>query len=135
MISVEYLIGTVMSIGIIYFVGRRSLRSVKIDRMPSVRHRQSHIFEIVKPLLPPLDLAKKKRVLTQAQKYDKTVNVKVIILGNKAFWIKDNTLFMANITDDGIDKESASEVDTMGMSKVELDKMLFIVDQLTDRNE
>jgi hypothetical protein len=33
-----------------------------------------------------------------------------------------------------INKESTRRVDTMAMDKVELDKMLFIMDQLRDRN-
>jgi hypothetical protein len=31
-----------------------------------------------------------------------------------------------------VDKETTRRVDTMGMDKVELDKMLFIMDQLRD---
>ena len=37
---------------------------------------------------------------------------------------------VSNIVDGDIDKDNAQVVDTMGMSKVELDKMLFIIDQL-----
>jgi hypothetical protein len=60
------------------------------------------------------------------------VNVKVIILGHTAFWIKNNVFYTANIDEDGIDKESTKVVDTMSMDKVQLDKMLFILDQLRD---
>ena len=37
---------------------------------------------------------------------------------------------MSEIIDGNVDKINAKVVDTMGMSKVELDKMLFIIDQL-----
>ena len=36
------------------------------------------------------------------------------------------------MTDEGVDKDTTSVVDTMGMNKVQLDKMLFIIDQLRD---
>jgi hypothetical protein len=63
--------------------------------------------------------------------YDKT-NVKVIILDNQAYWIKDNIFYKAPIDGQSIDKESAEKVDTMHMDKVQLDKMLFIMDKLRE---
>jgi len=69
---------------------------------------------------------------TQSKKhYDKT-NVKVIILDNEAYWIKDNIFYKAPIDGQSIDKESAEEVDTIHMDKVQLDKMLFIMDKLRE---
>jgi hypothetical protein len=69
---------------------------------------------------------------TQSKKhYDKT-NVKVIILDNQAYWIKDNIFYKAPIDGQSIDKESAEEVDTINMDKVQLDKMLFIMDKLRE---
>jgi hypothetical protein len=63
--------------------------------------------------------------------YDKT-NIKVIILDNNAYWIKDNIFYKAPLVNELIDKESAEQVDTMGMDKVQLDKMLFIMDRLRE---
>lgn len=63
--------------------------------------------------------------------YDKT-NLKVIILDNQAYWIKDNIFYRAPLVDQVIDKESAEEVDTISMDKVQLDKMLFIMDKLRE---
>jgi hypothetical protein len=69
---------------------------------------------------------------TQSKKhYDKT-NVKVIILDNQAYWIKDNIFYKAPINGQSIDKESAEEVDTINMDRVQLDKMLFIMDKLRE---
>ena len=63
--------------------------------------------------------------------HDKT-NVKVIILDNQAYWIKNNIFYKAPLVNQLIDKDSAEEVDTINMDKVQLDKMLFIMDQLRD---
>lgn len=63
--------------------------------------------------------------------HDKT-NIRVIILDNNAYWIKDNMFYKAPLVNELIDKESAEQVDTMGMDKVQLDKMLFIMDKLRD---
>jgi hypothetical protein len=63
--------------------------------------------------------------------YDKT-NVKVIIVDNNAYWIKDNIFYKAPLVDQLIDKESAEQVDTISMDKVQLEKMLFIMDKLRE---
>jgi hypothetical protein len=63
--------------------------------------------------------------------YDKT-NIKVIILDNNAYWIKDNIFYKAPIINELIDKDSAEQVDTIHMDKVQLDKMLFIMDKLRE---
>ena len=57
-------------------------------------------------------------------------HIKVIINKGMAYWIKNNLFYTARVVDGEIDKENAKVVDTMGMDKVELDKMLFIIDQL-----
>ena len=63
--------------------------------------------------------------------HEKT-NVKVIILDNQAYWIKNNIFYKAPLVDQLIDKDSAEEVDTINMDKVQLDKMLFIMDKLRE---
>jgi hypothetical protein len=75
-----------------------------------------------------------RRISNKAQSkmhYDKT-NVKVIILDNQAYWIKDNIFYKAPLLGQSIDKDSAEEVDTISMDKVQLDKMLFIMDKLRE---
>jgi hypothetical protein len=75
-----------------------------------------------------------RKIMTQTQSkmhYNKT-NVKVIILDNQAYWIKDNIFYKAPLDGQSIDKESAEQVDTIHMDKVQLDKMLFIMDRLRE---
>ena len=63
--------------------------------------------------------------------YDKT-NIKVIIFDSQAYWIKDNIFYRAPIVNEIIDKDSAEQVDTIHMDRVQLDKMLFIMDKLRE---
>ena len=77
---------------------------------------------------------KPRRLRTKSQsiiQHDKT-NIRVIIFDNSAYWIKDNMFYKAPLVNELIDKESAEQVDTMGMDKVQLDKMLFIMDRLRE---
>ncbi len=126
---VQYFVGSFITfIGMFVFFAFMSTVQT-INKPKKHRYSQSHIHTLVKPLLPPMS-SLKKELVTQSSKHLQNVQIKVIILGPDAFWIKDNVLYTAKITQDGVDKNTTIPVDTMGMDKVELDKMIFIVDQL-----
>jgi hypothetical protein len=77
---------------------------------------------------------KSRKIKTKSQSkihYDKT-NIKVIIFDDNAYWIKDNIFYKAPLVNQLIDKDSAEQVDTIHMDKVQLDKMLFIMDRLRE---
>jgi len=59
-------------------------------------------------------------------------NVRVIIVEDTAYWIQDNAFYTAPMINDLISKDSAIQVDTIHMDKVQLDKMLFIMDKLRE---
>jgi len=59
-------------------------------------------------------------------------NVRVIIVEDTAYWIKDNAFYTAPMVDNLIVKDYAIQVDTIHMDKVQLDKMLFIMDKLRE---
>lgn len=124
----EYLIGSLSTFILLGLMSKKML-GAKNNKKISLAYCQSHIFEIVKPILPPI---KKKELVTQATKYEDKSNVKVIIMYDQAFWIRDNVFYMADMKEGYVDKETTRRVDTMGMDKVELNKMLFIMDQLRD---
>lgn len=93
---------------------------------------QSYVFRLIQPALPILNILSKQKMKTQATNHIDSLYVRVIIIDEKAYWIKDNSFFVANMEDGAIDKESATLVDTMSMDTVQLDKMSFIVDKLTE---
>lgn len=101
-----------------------------------IKYSQSHLHSIIKPLLPPMsEINSKRNKARQSRVYMKKNRVRVLIIDEKAYWKKDNILYVADVRDSEIDKDHAHAVDIMGMDKVELDKMLFIVDQLSEGNE
>jgi hypothetical protein len=52
---------------------------------------------------------------------------------SQAYWIRSNVFYTADLNEMGlVDFDSARPVDTMTMSKVQLDKMSFIVEKLTE---
>jgi hypothetical protein len=129
----EYLIGSLATFILVNMMSKRMIKDKELKVKQTFVYRQSHIFDLVKPLLPPLNTLKPERK-SQSMNHENKTNVKVIIMGSQAFWIKDNMFYMADMDGQHIDKESTRRVDTMAMDRVELDKMLFIMDQLRDRN-
>jgi len=101
-------------------------------RVSNFRYSQSQIFETVKPLLPLLDFVEKPRIKRQSSVHVDKVNIRVIIMDNLAYWVKDNIFYVADMDGMDIQKDTARIVDTIHMDKVQLDKMLFIMDQLRD---
>jgi hypothetical protein len=128
----EFLLGTVTTtlvlfIFIVFLINKRNKR----EPFFLIRYSQSHIHRILSPLLPQVDqISKISNKNNQSGKHLKNTNVRVLIVEGKAYWTKNNVFYVSNIVDGDIDKDNAQVVDTMGMNKVELDKMLFIIDQL-----
>ena len=119
-----------MTICIIFGIGKIMYNSK--DFVPTkspYRYSQRNIHYLVSPYIGKVSSPKIER---QSDKHFAKTNLKVIIIDNEAYWVKDNTLYTARMTAEGVDKDTTTVVDTMNMDKVQLDKMLFIIDQLRD---
>lgn len=128
----EYFLGSLITFVLMFIFARSFYNNDEPKRHKSMyRYSQRNIHYIVRPFLPPI-IETKKIGKTQSRKHFDKTNVRIVIVAEEAFWIKDNTLYTAKMTDEGLDKETTSVVDTMSMDKVQLDKMLFIIDQLRD---
>lgn len=128
----DFVLGSITT-SIILYLSMRYFQSLYrvLDQGPRYSFSQSSVHEMVKNILPEeIFIPKKKK--TQSSVYEDKTNVRVIILEDVAYWIKDNQFYEAEIGPSGIDKESARVVDIMGLDKVQLDKMLFIIDKLRE---
>jgi hypothetical protein len=127
----EYFLGSVITM-LAMFITTRLISSQKTTVNDSpFKYRQSHIHEIISPLVPDIQNYKKV-VPRQSTNQEEKTNIKVVIFDNKAYFVKDGTFYCAEMHGTEIDGANATLVDTMGMDKVQLDKMLFIMDQLRD---
>jgi hypothetical protein len=127
----EYFLGSVLTL-IAMFITTRLVSSEKnLVKSNPFRYSQSHIHEVVSPLLPDLR-DYRKPIKRQSSNQEEKTNIKVVIFDNKAYFVKDGTFYCAEMHGTEIDGANASLVDTMGMDRVQLDKMLFIMDQLRD---
>lgn len=63
--------------------------------------------------------------------YDKN-RVKVIITDSKAYWIRDNAVYEADVISGIVQENSTKVVDMMALDEVKLKDMMFIIDKLTE---
>jgi hypothetical protein len=127
----EYFLGSVLTMIAMFITTRLISFEKKTVKDNPFRYSQSHIHETISPLIPDL-VFYKKEILRQSSKHEEKTNIKVVIFDNKAYFVKDGTFYCAEMHGTEIDGANATLVDTMGMDKVQLDKMLFIMDQLRD---
>lgn len=135
MYTMQYLSGFIAAFILMYVIYKfQSKNNIFQDsKLKPIRYSQSHIHSLVSPLIPKkLKQAPKK---TQSRIHEAKTNIKVIIMDNRAYWIKDNGFYTADMSIDGtVNKDTTRRVDTDTMSKVQLDKMLFIIDKLREGN-
>lgn len=98
----------------------------------SVMQSQAQLFEITKNTEYVIKMLDDKPE-TQASKHRESSIVRILFVENQAYWIRDSVFYTADIDNEGfIDIETTRAVDTMTMDKVQLEKMSFIVEKLTE---
>lgn len=73
-----------------------------------------------------------KTLKTQSTEHFDKSRVKVVITDSIAYWIKDNSVYQANIINGIIQENSTKVVDMMALDDVKLRDMMFIIDKLTE---
>lgn len=129
----EYFLGSIITIVVIYFA--KFFLSKTIDDYTKLNvdtdYSQSRIFDIVEPFMP-VGGGLEDRPVTQMSKYIEQTEIKVLFFENKAYWIKDGTFYVADTNGREVLHNTATGVDTMSMDRVQLDKIMFIVERLTE---
>jgi len=129
----KYFIGFAYAFVLIYFLARlqKQYNIFYTFSAKAFKNRQSN--EHYLKVLSGFNAVKPKEIKkTQSKLHESRINIKVIIVDDEAFWIKDNVFYTANMSGDIVDKETTRAVDTMTMNKVQLDKMMFIIDRLRE---
>jgi hypothetical protein len=127
----EYVVGALLTLVIISAANRLITKQLNKERRTVVRYSQSHIYSIVAPMmLSYIGHTIKKN--SQSYNYQEEAYIRVVVVDSKAYWIKENIFYTADVIDGIVDKESTKEVDTMSMNDVELKKMLVIVETLRE---
>jgi hypothetical protein len=125
----EYALGSIITLIVIFTInfllGKNTPKEV-----PTIRYSQSHIYNLIAPFIPKNNELLESPI-TQSSKHFDSISIKVVFVNNKAYYIKDNIFYVANVEDEVIQHETATVVDTMSMNKVQLKEIMMIVEKLT----
>ena len=94
-----------------------------------VIYRQSDMHNMLKDFFFK-DIDNDKVLTSQSKIWRERQTTKVVILDQKAYWISNNIFYVGEAVDGIVKPETGQPLDTSNMSKREIDKMLFILDNL-----
>jgi lipopolysaccharide export LptBFGC system permease protein LptF len=131
----EYALASVLALSLSFILISWIGSKRKISRK-KIMYRQSDTHNFLKEFFSRDTNIKEK--ITQSKNRQEERGTKIIITeDDKAYWVVDNIFYTALVVNGKPDFENAKPIDTSNMSKKELDKMLFILDNLGrgDKNE
>lgn len=129
----EVILGAVLALGIILLnnlVLRKPLEQAVKTKLQYTQSRVEMLMSPFKPYMSSVEGFEKPQ--RQSTDVIKKSYVRVVIAENSAYWIKDNALYVAEVIDGFVDKESTRRVDTINMDSVELEKTMAIVEKLRE---
>lgn len=128
--DLEYFIGSSVTIFILLFGFFLIRLSNKYTYPIKIKASQSRTHQLMAPVT--INVYPQKDLVTQATNHFDNAQVRVLMTEHHAYWIANNALQVADIVDGIVQEDSAKKVDMMGMDKVELEEMIFIVEKLTE---
>jgi hypothetical protein len=97
-------------------------------------YSQSDMHRLLKYFFS-LNIINEEKPASQLTKRREKDMIRVIVIGNLAYWVSDNIFYVAEAIDGEVIPETAKPVDTNSMTRRDLDKMLFILDSLKNGNK
>lgn len=131
----EYALASVFALALSFILINLIGSRRKISRKKII-YRQSDTHNFLKEFFSRDTEMENKT--TQSKKRQEERGTKIIVTeDDKAYWVIDNIFYTTNVINGRPDFDNAKPIDTSNMSKKELDKMLFILDNLGrgDKNE
>lgn len=124
----EYIILVGLTIAASWFIIRVIRKSAR-KSFSQTLYSQSDIHNLLKYFFS-LNIDNNEKHSSQLTKRKEKDMIKVIVMGNLAYWVSENIFYVAEAVDGEVVPETAEPVDTNSMSRRDLDKMLFILDSL-----
>jgi len=111
----------------------KMMRKKKNKQLSRVLSRQSEVHKMMREFflrgifdnVSPSQLTKRKQ----------RSRIKVIVVGNEAYWVAENMFYVAEAFNGEVQPATAKPVDISSMSNKDIDKMLFILDSLKNGKE
>ncbi len=103
-----------LALAFVFFVLKFNKRHRK-KSLSQLSYSQSSIHNIIKDFIPKR-LFERPEVVSQSRKHTEKHMVKIIVLDNNAYWVKDNIFYTAKTKNGNIIDETVKPVDIENMS-------------------
>jgi hypothetical protein len=128
----EYILGSLITLAVLSVSARAfKVRELAKPVKVKVSFNQTRKLQLIQEMLPYIP-PEHKPVISQASKHRNDVSTKVMFIDDTAYWIENGSLHEAVLDNNGINMETKKTVDIMSMDDVELKKMIFVVEKLTE---
>ena len=97
-------------------------------------YRQSDMHRMLKYFFS-LEITNNEKPSSQLTKRKEKDIIKVIVMENQAYWVSNNTFYVAKAFEGEVLPDTAKPVDIENMSRKDIDRMLFILDNLKNGKE
>jgi hypothetical protein len=129
-ILLDIFINLLIAIAAVLFIKRTGLNKPK-SKTSIIYPRQSlNILSFNDRVIKMLEGLEIKK--TQSIDYVQKTNVRAIVVDDQIYWIAGNEFYTADVVDGNVEENTTRLVDTMTMDKVQLNKIMFIVDKLRE---
>lgn len=132
LIVLQYIIIAVLTFSLSSYIIKYNSR-IKARGIKKVMKSQSTIYNKVKDFVP--QNLKVKSLFSQSKIHSEKYMLRVMVIDTGAYWVKDNSFFMADVKNGMVIPESTRKIDTVNMSKEDIDKMMFILDKLKEEQQ
>lgn len=126
----EYFVGFLVSV-ISFIILNKIVKNVAKHKIATPVFTQSRKLALVKHYIIS-SLQPKEQPKKQSTEHLRKNSIMAYFWGSNVYWIENGFLVTAKLKDNQIDEDTKKKVDTHSLDKVELDKMIFIVDKLTE---
>ena len=127
----EYFIGSITTLVLVILVGIVYRKYTYESEVGYVSYSQAYIYSLIAPYLQD-EIMVTIPAETQASRFNEAQYVRIVVLDSNAYWIRENTFYMADMGGEEVLKDTTRAVDIMAMDKVQLDKMVYIIEKLTE---
>jgi len=107
----------------------RVVTKKRYKKFNRVLYRQSDMHNIMKRFFS-IQLQLDEKAPTQLQKRIDANNLKVLMIEDEAYWVVDNIFYVAKADEGIVIPETARPVNTSNMSTKDINRLLFILDNL-----
>ncbi len=126
----EYFLGSLITL-LCLFALNFKIKKDEPYRIQVPTFSQSRKYLLIKKYLISVPKARHSHTSQSTKNFAKNL-IRGIVVEDDIYWIEDGRLVTANLVNGKIDENSKKVVDTHTMDKVELDRVMFIVEKLTE---